>query len=296
MKQLSLVLLCVAVMITACHHSSSNHISYNPLADSTWVLSPVPATAPHMMLIEEFSGQGCAQVPYDDITLDSVERNGFATTIAYYITGFVTTLPPAGAAYDLRTTAGSLIANSSIFSGVSAIPSAGIDRTPFGGGSNAVGFGEWEIALAVRHSYAVDSLNLDVASSYNAGTRIATITATVTYTLPMTTQQNLSIAVVTDSIVDLQQDINGYIDTSYISNNVFISMVTPIPLGDTILSTIPAKEAGRVQRKRYTYTLPASFAKGTINPANCRVVAFVHAPGIDSDYHVLQAAQTKLAP
>ena len=304
MKQLSIVFLFAAVMFMACHHSSGTHISYDPLADSTWVVSPVPATAPHIVLIEEFSGQGCAKVPYDDIVLDSGARGGLATTIAYYLKddSIAATIPPAGAAYDLRSTIATQMATSSIYDNcilAAIIPGAGIDRIPAHlGGSNTVAVPDdfWQIDIYHKINEGADSLNLDVTSSYNAGTRVATITVTVTYTIPMTTQQNLSVAVVTDSITDLQADANGHIDSAYVSNNVFIGMVTPIPLGDTVLSTMPAKEAGRVQRKRYAYTLPTGFALGTINPANCRVVAFVHAPGAGSDYHVMQAAQTKLAP
>ncbi len=270
-------------------------------ADSTYVISPVPAADAHNVLIEEFTGESCSNCPAAHAELDADPHvvAGTAFVISYYQNSNAPiNVPPAGAGYDFRDSIASTISSSSIYStnadaNYNTLPGGGVDRAPLTSGTTIwLGANTWPGLIATRSSVA-DSLNLAVTSLFSAG--VATITATITYTQAVSTKQNISIAIVEDSIKDYQEKPLGVVDTAYVFNDVFVDMVTPAPFGDAILDTLATKVPGRVLRKVYTYTLPVSFKKGLVNPAHCRVIAFVHQPQTASpDFHVIQSQQTKL--
>jgi len=270
-------------------------------ADSTYVISPVPAADPHNVLIEEFTGEGCTNCPaaHAELDADAHVVGGTAFVISYYQnSGAPINVPPAGASYDFRDSAASIISSSTIYTtnedaNYNSLPGGGIDRTPLTSGTTIwLGATTWPGLITTRSSVE-DSLNLSVSSVFSGG--VATITATITYVQPVSTKQNISIAIVEDSIIDYQDRPLGVVDSAYLFNDVFVDMVTPAPFGDAILDTLATKVAGRVLRKVYTYTLPVSFKKGLVNPAHCRVIAFVHQPQTASpDFHVIQSQQTKL--
>ena len=269
-------------------------------ADSTYVISPVPTADPHNVLIEEFTGEGCSNCPAAHAQLDNNASvmAGRAIVISMYQNAAGLSIPPSGAYFDFRNDKVSAIFASDIYNtnkdaNYGSLPGAGIDRTPLTPGTTTfLNATTWAGLIATRTA-VTDSLNLAVTSVCSAG--VATITATITYTQAVSTLQNLSIAVVEDSIVDYQEEPFGVIDSTYTFNDVFVDMVTPAPFGDAILDTLATKVAGRVLRKVYTYTVPTAFMKGSVNPAHCRIIAFVHQPqSAGPDFHVIQSQQTKL--
>ncbi len=267
----------------------------NSRATDTTYVGPVPATTdPHNVLVEEFTGESCVNCPQGHAVLDSAEVHnpGRVNVIALFeADGSLDTQPPSGAAYDFRSNTAKAIANSAIYNGVNQLPSGGIDRVPVSG-TTVIGYSSWAGDITGRLS-TPDSLNLGISSTYNAASNTATIIATITYTQAVSTAQNLSIVVVQDSIIDYQAFPLGKTDSTYLFNDVFLGMVTTVPFGDPVLDTIPTKVAGRFLQTVYSYKLPA-FAQGAVNPANCRVIAFVNAPGTTGDYRIMQSAQTKL--
>lgn len=257
--------------------------------DTTYLVSPIPTPDLHNVLAEEFTGQSCANCPAAHDLLNSLATAGRLNTLGLYITGLGQTKPPTGAAYDFRNAIATEI-SSNIYQGGpgSGIPCGGIDRVPVGG-SLLLYAPSWTDAYNQRLSMA-DSVNLSVTSSYNATNDTATITATVTYLQQVSTRQNLSIAIVEDSIIDLQEIPSG-IDNNYLFTNVFRDMVTSAPYGDPVLPTKTVKEPGRVERRIYTYKVnPAWKAK------HCRVIAFVNYSNSELNKDVFQSVQTKLAP
>lgn len=290
MKKVLLAVSCIAFLWTGCKEKDPPIIFGTLATDSTYVLTTVPATDPHNVLVEEFTGQSCSNCPAAHTTLETLAGGanaGRVNIFGLYITDFSQTLPPAGAIYDFRSTTASSI-SSTIYGGVNAIPSGGIDRTKVTG-QVLLYQSDWAAAIDAQKTIP-DSLNLDVESSFVGG--VATIKATVTYTKSLSTKQNLSIVIVEDSMVDLQEFPDN-VHSGYIFTNVFRAMVTSAPSGDPILDSIGTKEAGRVYWRKYTYT-PATTSPA-INPAHCRVIAFVNNPGTTAgDYRVLQSKQCKL--
>ena len=289
----SLIAVCFGVWLFAgCKEVPPDITSSTAAVTDTTYVGPVPSsTDAHNVLAEEFSGQSCSNCPQGHAVLDtySVHNPGKLNTIVYYQNGGGLVDPPAGAIYDFRTAAALALGNA-VFPGAGGqLPSGGIDRVPYSG-SIVIGYPDWTAAITNELSVP-DSLNLAVSSTYTGS--VATIIATMTYTKAMATHQNLSLIVVADSMIDIQETHSGA-TPGYVFNDVFVGMVTAIPLGDPILDTMAVKEAGRVVKKVYSYTLPAFAAGGIPSPAHCRVIAFVNAQGTGGDYHVLQSVQCKL--
>lgn len=263
--------------------------STTPSTDSAYV-GPVPATQPHNVLIEEFTGQDCPACPSGHATLDAIAaqagNEGRINIVSVYYEGGTQTQPPAGAKYDFRIQASSDLSNL-VYGRVNGIPSAGIDRVPYQGKLYFEST-NWPDAINSRKA-EVDSLNLGVESSFANGT--ATIKVTVTYTKEVVNPNNLSVYVVEDSMVDVQAK-GLVLDNNYLFLDVLREMLTTAGTGDPFLQGMAVKQPGQVYWRKYTYK--PDLAK--INPAHCRVVAFVNNPGIGGDYKVLQSAQCRLVP
>ena len=265
------------------------------LADSTWMLSAAAigtlTTDPHNVLVEEFTGQACSNCPAAHQHLDDIAAlypAGRVNIIGLYINGLPQTNPPSGYIYDFRDPSATLIGKNIYGNGI-ALPEGGVDRVPVGG-QILLYSNDWAAAVSSRIT-TPDSLNLAVSSTYNTTTLKATITVTVTYTQNVSTKQNLSVVVVEDSMVDLQEFPDS-VHSGYHFNDIFRDMVSmSIPSGDPVLDTLPSKAKGLVFRHSYSYT-PKTVTPA-IKPANCRVIAFINT-NVGSDMHVLQSAQTKL--
>lgn len=265
--------------------------------DTTY-LTVVPASTDlHNVFAEEFTGQSCSNCPQGHAVLDSAEVHnpGRVNVVALYENdNSSVTSPLAKSAYDFRSNTALLIGNSAIYNSVPSLPNGGIDRVPYSGSTgNLIGYPNWQGDITARLSIP-DSLNMTVSSSYNTSSGIATITVTVIYTQTVLSPQNMSVFVVHDSIIDWQEEPFGLADSTYMFNDVFVGMVSAVPFGDPVLSSMTSKAPGRFLRRVYTYKVPTSFAKGLVNPAHCRVVACINAPGTSGSYEVYQSAQGKL--
>jgi len=269
--------------------------------DTTYMLTGASlaslTTDPHQVLVEEFTGQSCANCPsgHDILEGQDTTHPGRLNYIGLYESGGGSfTEPPPGSANDFE----SIIAhNIGVYvSGglVGSIPSALIDRVPDVSDGILVGKGNWITDITTRMANA-DSVNLSISSSYNGAT--ATIIATVTYTQPVAGTQNLTLDLVEDSIYDYQSDDrtgHSVIDINYLFTNVFRDMITLSPQGDAFLDSLNLKEKGRVFRRIYTYALPTITGHPAIKPAHCRVVGFVSMNGAGGNFEIMQSAQTKL--
>lgn len=267
--------------------------------DTTYVMtSGIPSTPdPHNVLIEEFSGQSCTYCPAAVPILEGFERSGNVNVVTLYVDvpGFTQTEPNHIALYDFRNSIATSISDA-IYGSVNALPQGGVDRTPLDG-QILFDRNHWSRPVGIQKAI-VDPLNLKIESSFSGGT--ASIIATVTYLQPVTDKQNLSVMIVEDSMVDIQETTisaanpQGW-DTTYVFTNVFRETLTSAPFGDPFLDTMATKERGRVFVRKFTYT--PKVLTPAIKPSHCRIVAFVNAPGgISGDYRIIQSVQTKLIP
>ena len=300
MKNILVTICGLAVAFAGCkEHGTAIDFGGNALPQTTYVVSPVPVSNPHQILVEEFTGQGCTNCPEGHVDLDKIssQNPGRINVISMYGDFSPESVPPGGSVNDFRDAAAVNILLG-IYGSKSPIPCAGIDRSvnAVNGNLMQVGSSSWD-GFILAQLGITDSVNLSVKSSYDPSKKLATITALVTYTQPLSTQQNLSIVVVEDSIYDKQESF----DTSpitldhYLFLDVFRGMVTSVPAGDklSIDGASDIKEAGRSFNKVYAYALPVK--SPAIIPSHCRVIAFVN-NAIGADKRVLQSAQCKLAP
>ena len=297
MKKTILAVTGIFFLLASCkEHDTPLDFSPPNYTDTTYVLAAAPAADAHNVLIEEFSGQACANCPNGHTELESIAAGGNVNVISMYISGQVQTIPPTGSVHDLRDATATDI-STQIYGGIGSLPNAGIDRVPLSG-SLQIDESIWP-SMTTTEKSGVDSVNLTVSSTYSAATGKATITTTTTYLYPTTSSQHLSIVLTEDSIIDIQEYPpftaaypSGY-DSFYVYTGVFRGMATNAPYGDVVLAALTSKEAGRVDKSVYTYTLPTKTP--AINPAHCHIVAFISANN-GSDIHVLQSAQCKLTP
>jgi hypothetical protein len=300
MKHLFTIICLSAFVWSGCKENNALIVYPGPTAvqdsttrDTTYVLAAgsIPAAQPHNVLIEEFTGQSCSNCPAAHSLLASIAEGsgnaGRINIVSMYLQGGPQTYPPNGAKFNFTDSIVTQI-SSSIYPGINALPSGGIDRAIFN--SNMVLYtSEWSTDITTQKAL-VNPLNLSLTSSYNATTNKATITVFVTYITPVTIPQNLSVIVVEDSMFDLQED-GITIDTGYLFRDVFRAMITAPPFGDPLPD---AKEAGRVYRRMYTYTpVKHKIADGPITPSHLRVIAFINNAN-GSDKQVIQSQGTKL--
>jgi hypothetical protein len=259
------------------------------IMDTTYV-GTVPTTEPHHVLIEEFTGQACSNCPgaHDLLAEFAAANPGQVHTTGLYNFGIQQTVPPGGSAYDLRDSIATDIGNT-IYLAVGAIPSGGVDRVPVAG-KILLNKGDWGATLNSR-LLIDDSLNLGVTSVWDATKGEAIITATITYTKSVSGLHNLSIAITEDSMVDKQEFPLGVEEEHYVFTNVLRGMATAAPWGDPILPAMAVKEPGRVVIRSYKYK-PKTLTPA-INPAHCKVVAYVNSTG-SANKEVMQSAETKL--
>ena len=296
MKRVIISLLAGTLVFAACKEKAPNiNLVDIVKIDTTYLLASVPAADPHNILIENFTGGTCTNCPPAHVVLHSIDSQyaGRINIISLHVTDYSQATPVEGAAYDFRNIDATSI-ETSVFKPLPGMPIAGIDRMPIGDASNPLlGYKSvWPSVVSGRLT-ANDSLNLDIISVYDSATRKAAITVTVTYLQPVSLKQNLSIAVVEDSFIDKQEYFTGSgtgIYDHYGFNDVFRGMVTSVPFGDPFLADLAIKEAKRVYKVTYYYDV-----KTTLNPHNCRLIAFVNGNADVSGATVYQSKQTRLA-
>ncbi len=300
MKKTALSLGLLAIVFTGCKEDHSLVSLHDVVSiDTTYVLpaSAVPEADPHNVLIEDFTGVTCSNCPgaHDEvlIPLEAANAHGRVNIMEMFVTDFSQTSPNPGQLYDgFRDSVATKI-EANVFSALMFMPIAGIDRMPGGAGcygqnNTQIPRANWNL-MANTQLAMTDSLNLLVTSTYDSTSRNATIVVKITYLQPTATLQNLSIAVVEDSFVDLQEFPDSIANYNY--NGVFRDLVTTVPYGEQILPAVSPKERGRVVQKMYTYHLNAAW-----KPKHCRVIGFVHRNGASAGQYVYQSWQAPLAP
>ena len=299
MKKFLFYAVCIVIGLSSCKETPPPINFTDTVAqDTTYVLATVPTADPHNVLFEDFTGPKCSNCPSAKKTsLDPLiaANPGRVNVISLHVTDFSQANPVAGSRFDLRDSVATLI-EQSIYQSLFGMPIAGIDRMPYG---NATQGSVYQIlppswASTLQAQLAVkDSLNLDVSATYNSVAGTASIEVKVTYLYATSNIQHLSVAIVEDSIIDLQDDAL-FVDSAYQFDDVLRGLVTSAPYGDPILSakllpTYPAKEAGRVYIRRYTYPMKSKW-----NVNHCKVTAFVHKDIAGGGVRVMQSKQVAI--
>lgn len=287
-KFLSVVSAAALLALTSCEEKGPViDFGGGAIAVDTTYVGTVPTAQQRIVVVEEFTGGMCANCPKARDLLTGIADNnpGRVLPVEIHIFNFTQSNPASdhGAVYDFRTDDGTKISEI-FYNTINQMPSAGINRT----GTDAERLllsGKW--ANKINEQLAITpSMNVDVESAYADGK--ATIKVKVAYVKPVTKQQFMTVAILEDEIVDVQEYPDSF-DHHYIFMHTLRDLVTPVT-GQPFLADVATKEAGRVYQRTFTFDVPAAW-----KPENCKVIAFVHNNDADSK-EILQAAETKLKP
>lgn len=256
-----------------------------PVATDTTYVATVEAPQQRTVVVEEFTGASCPPCPPAREKLNTIANDnpGRVFPIEIHIKNYPQSAPAKGHKYDLRTDDGTDI-GATIYQGIRSMPSAGIARIPVSG-QILLDDGLWAGTIGNALN-AATPVNLSVTSEYDATACVATIHVKVAYTAAVNAKQYLTLAVIEDSIIDVQEYATRY-DDNYVFHHTLRDIVTPIA-GTEILADIASKEPGRVYERTFIYNVDAAW-----NEKNCAVVAFVHNNDANSK-EILQGAETKI--
>lgn len=259
-------------------------------AIDTSYVAGVETPQTHNVLLEEFTGCSSTNCPIARDIIDSLQSIYGSHLI--YLDINPNNIPQAqpllGHTYDFRTITGTAIGNQ-IYNGIESMPEAGVDRVVYNT-ELQITKEKWLSAIAARISLN-SGINLYLESHYNATSGYDTIAVTIAYTQAITTPRNINVAIVEDSLYDLQVGPTGEIIPNYLYNGVFRDLVTTVPTGDPILPAVANKEAGRVVKLYYAYKISTAVL---YEPRHCRVIAFV-TDASNGYIDVLQSSQTPFA-
>lgn len=250
------------------------------------------------VLVEEFTGASCPNCPAGHEILAALKLQYGNTLhilgIHPHDTLFAQANPQPSAQYDFRTQIGYAL-DMNVYGGLNFMPTAGVDRFQYSGGL-LLDRNLWGAAIASRSTDHSSPVNLTISSTYNPATdTAATIAATIKYVKTVSPGQNVSIAIVEDSLIDAQDSVSIIIP-NYVFNNVFRDMVTSgnPTVGDPLLASHSSIAAGTVNIRTYFYKVnqgTPNFNNKVHVPQHCRVIAFV----TDNATHaVLQSAECPL--
>lgn len=241
--------------------------------DTTYTEESPETAQEKNVLVEEFTGVSCPPCPNAARLLYSIDTSthGRLVLVGYHIFNY-----PQGAPvekdgeeiskYDFRTDDATDVGKF-IFGGVSAMPSASIDRTPIGGEVLASGSGTWRNAIEDR-LLKNSPVNIHVTSSFDDNSREATVLVRLAYTEAVSLKQNLNVLVIEDSIVDAQKD-GLSIVKDYVHRHILRDVITPIN-GAPIPTKVDPKVAGRVYERRFTIAISEEWKE-----KKCHVVVYV---------------------
>lgn len=247
------------------------------LTDTTYVASSTETPQQRIVLFEDFTGVQCVNCPtahdkttellnmYPDQLIVVAEHNYFAGPFPDSNEDYV--IPEAN---ELNAYLGPAF----------GWPAGVVDRYDFAGTGNLT-----TLLVSNYQIYVEDRLdeptlcNLYMTKEYDAGSRQLNVTVKVVYTGAVAEENHLSIMVLEDHIIDLQETLSG-IDYDYEQNHVLRDMMTPT----TGVNLNADKVPGRVFEKEFTMVLPENW-----NDANVSVVAFVNTFS-DTNKVVLQSA------
>lgn len=253
--------------------------------DTTYTATPEASTA-KKILIEEFTGAKCSNCPSARDQLAALATQHPDKIIVMELHPYEHPLGgPAEVGkskYDFRNASVTNILNS-FYGGsfTTGIPIAGIDRIVYNG-SRLIDRGAWSSIIAGRIG-TTSPVKLTLTNTYDNAKGEGSVRVKVAYTKSVTTKQFVSIAILENDVIDIQ-DFPTSIDTAYKFKHIFRGLMTPAS-GTEILSTIAAKEAGRVYEGNYKYKIDAAWKAD-----KCHIVVFVHNNSGD-DKEVLQVEE-----
>ena len=288
MRYLYIILLS-AIGLSACEEVPPliNYEKGTKLKDTTYVESQAPAPQLKGVFLEDISGVKCVNCPDASIIAKSILTAfpGRAYAVVMHpdvqsLSAFVSPINKDGykSKYDFRTKDASSILN--LVGMPNSLPRGYVNRRLFGGASSRIlGREEW-FARCQDELQGTTPVNIDLANSFNAATGKGKLSITLKYTQAVAKKHLLSIMLVEDSIIDVQeyqdqQTIEVKFDPNYVHMHILrdlVTFATGDPLTDDANVTLTP---GRVFVKEYEYTMDVSELI-KVKPDHAKLIVFVH--------------------
>lgn len=292
-KVRSFALLCSLLALYSCEEKDVfiNMGEDKNVIDTTYT-GPVETPQSRKVVIEEFTGASCTNCPDGHRIVKAIlaDHKDQVIALAYHTFNGGSIFRPVNkpdhkSKYDFRDSVATDI-GISIYGGLGSIPIAGIDRAK-DGSSLLITRDKW--ANIVNNRLPVSSpANLHLTSSYDSEKNLVILKVKVAYTQNVTTKNALTICVIENGIIDLQE-FPSYLDEEYSHEHILRKVVTGRdPYGKAILDSLSTKEAGRVYEYNYSFT-PADFWK----LENCYLVAFL-SNNESENKEIIQGAEVPL--
>ncbi len=275
MKKLAVVLIACTLFV-ACDKIEG------PIKETLTDLGDVDTTVTlQRALLEEYTGHKCGNCPElgsEKIAeLDALFGSKLVTVSVH--AGSFATFSPTASKYNYDFTTPTSIALYNKY-GVQANPEGCVSRT-LSGGKLVLGSGAWATAISAVLTQE-PAQRIDIKNTFNEANKQLTVDVTVKYLKAGAADDNLTVYLVEDSIINWQKDyrLTNEDIPNFVHRHVLRGAVTPT-FGDPLSTTAPA--VGAIIKKSYTYTLKDGYV-----PKHCSVVAFVNNSGTDN---VLQVAE-----
>lgn len=286
MRNRFLAFITTTLVVVACKEVPPpiNYEVSKQLKDTTYVEAPATPQQ-KSVLLEDVSGVKCVNCPDAAViaksVIDAFPGRAYTTVLHPAIpalSSFVDPITKAGheSRYDFRTKDAADILQLTGIPG--SLPQGLINRRLFGS-SRLVGRAEW-YAKCEQELAIPTPVNIELENTFNEATGKGVITVTLKYTQALSQKHYLTVSLIEDSIIDVQeyQDPNTFevkFNNEYVHMHVLRDVITAAtgdPVSTDAAITITP---GRVFKKSYEYTVNVS-DKIKVKPKHAKLLAFVH--------------------
>jgi hypothetical protein len=250
-------------------------IDNSTLTKDTTYLSAPETPDPKSVLIEESTGNKCANCPTGKAQIDQMvaANPGRIKVMALHYKGLEIDLP-AEKYYSLENQdVRDLI---SYLDGDQGQPCAAFDRVKDASNKYFIvrgSGGNWSGALSTELSKP-STVNIHMTSAYEATGNVVTVNTTLAFTDTTSSKLYLSLFVVEDGLIGTQDSSvfpSGVVKIEdYEFNEVLRKAISPV-IGSPLLSSMALIEKGRVFRRTIMFQPDAAW-----NKDNCHIIAVVH--------------------
>lgn len=274
------VVLVLGTFFASCEETAPyiNLSPSNSFKDTTYVTDNVPAAQQSMILIEEFTGVRCPNCPDAQLEAKTISANnpGRINILTIHPKGLLNSLTTPFSTdigdkhtskYDFRTDAGKEIFN--MVGVTSSLPRGSVNRRLFSSETErAIDYQKWANYVNGELTKSTP-VNIELNSYFTKNDSIA-VEVTLTYTEAVGDSNYLTIAVLENGMVDVQEKKVGptvIYDEEYEHEHVLRAVVSDF-YGDLLKAKL---ERGRVFKKLYLYKRDPLWVKD-----NLKVMAIVN--------------------
>lgn len=306
MKKSFLYIALVTLVFAACKEvpPAINYEVSKQLKDTTYITGTIPTPQAKNALIEDVSGVQCVNCPDAAIIAKQImdaNPNRVYSIVMHPNTASLNSLcgPVDKEGYkskaDFRTgDAAKLIA---ALGTPNSLPSGYINRRLFNGQTNRFTSRTDWASLCGTEMASSTPVNIDLHNDFNEATSEGVINIKLTYTAAVIKKQYITIALIEDSLIDVQeyedkQTFEVKFNPNYVHMHVLRDVIT-FATGDAVSASTTAIIAGRVFEKDYAYKMriedPSNNQTFNVIPKNAKLIVFVHEDA--PDYNILQVKE-----